>query len=174
MITIERATPLLNEHLGKNLRARHSIHVGYLMRHLALMLDDDADLWEVTGICHDLDFDVTKADRSRHGMVTADWLEGELPPVALLAIQAHDHRTGIVSDSGLADALKLADAIAVGEITAGRPAMMSALAATDSETALRAILVKRPFLPGMIVGLAHKQRLSLTAIAEICTAAPPQ
>ncbi len=130
MITREDAVVLLDKHLGDSLRARHSLFTGFLMKHLARMLDQPADLWEVTGICHDLDFDVTKADRSRHGLVTAEWLKDDLPDDALLAIQAHDHRTGVVSDTKLADGLKLADAVAIGEIL---PAVLARLNIRSTE-----------------------------------------
>jgi len=173
-ITRERATALVDEHLGDGLRARHSLFVGYLMKRLAGMLEEDAGLWEITGICHDLDFDATRSDRSRHGLVAAEWLKDDLPPVALLAIRSHDHRTGVVSKSRLADALKLADAIAVGEITAGRAAMAAALAAPDPDAAMRPILAQRPYLPDMILELAQKHAISLATLAEACGDAPPQ
>ncbi|MCT7374062.1 hypothetical protein [Chelativorans salis] len=110
----------------------------------------------------------------RSSLVTAEWLKNDLPPVALLAIQAHDHRTGIVSETNLADALKLADAIAIGEITAGRQAMVSALAKPDNGAAMRSALTERPYLPRIILNLSQNHGISLAAMADVCSAAPPQ
>jgi predicted hydrolase (HD superfamily) len=174
MITREHALALVDKHLGSGLRARHSIFVGCLMKHLANTLDENAELWEIAGICHDLDFDVTTDDRSRHGMVAAEWLKDDLPAVALAAIRSHDHRTGVVSDTKLADALKLSDAIAIGEITAGRPAMVLALAQPDDGEAMRSALADRPYLPDMILKYSQKHEISLAAMADVCNAAPQQ
>ena len=82
------------------------------MRKLAKQLGEDADLWEVVGICHDFDEEVTRADRSKHGLLTAEWLADDLPVAALDAIKAHDHRTGFVSDTPLAgkESFKIATA----------------------------------------------------------------
>jgi len=120
MLSPTEANNLILFHLGDGLRARHSVFVGYVMDHLAKLLGEDHVHWEVTGLCHDLDFEVTAEDRSRHGLLAAEWLRDELPDVALVAIQSHDHRTGILSETKLALALKLADAIAVGELDVGR------------------------------------------------------
>lgn len=174
MITIDDAKRLLARHLGDGIRARHSIFVGYLMRQFADLLDEDSVLWEITGICHDLDFNQTKADRRRHGMLAAEWLEQDLPPVALLAIQSHDHWTGVLSDTVLADALKLADALAVGELDIGRTAMLEALASGDPIACLNQALVQRPFLTPMILGNANKLSISPLAMANLWYGAPEQ
>lgn len=70
-MSTEEATSLIATHLGVTTRARHSVFVGFLMAKLAEALGEDRILWEVTGLCHDLDFEETADDRSRHGIVTA-------------------------------------------------------------------------------------------------------
>jgi hypothetical protein len=174
MITIDNAKRLLARHLGDGIRARHSIFVGYLMKQLADLLNEDSVLWEITGICHDLDFDRTKTDRRRHGMLAAEWLEHDLPSVALLAIQSHDHRTGVLSDTALADALKLADALAVGELDIGRSAMLEALACGDPIACLNQALVQRPYLTPMILDNANKLSIQPLAMAKLWDGAPGQ
>ncbi|MHC1551280.1 hypothetical protein [Phyllobacterium sp. K27] len=144
------------------------------MKQLANILNEDSVLWEITGICHDLDFDQTKADRRRHGMLAAEWLEQDLPPVALLAIQSHDHRTGVLSDTTLADALKLADALAVGELDIGRSAMLEALASGEPIASLDHALAQRPYLAPMILDNANKLSISTLAMARLWDGAPRQ
>lgn len=174
MITVEHSKELVATHLGDGLRARHSIFVAYLMTRLVEVLGEDAGLWEITGLCHDLDFEVTKADRSRHGLVTAEWLSGDLPDTALAAIQAHDHRTGFVADTVLAAALKFTDAIAVGELTIGRQKMIAALAAPNPRQSLELALTDRPYLTSMIVSLAQKLNVPLAMMAGLVQQAPSQ
>jgi hypothetical protein len=174
MIRADDACDLIAKHLGKSLRARHSKFVGFLMRRFAEVLGEDHSLWEVTGLCHDLDFEQTAADRSRHGMLTAEWLKDDLPDGALQAIQSHDHRTGIRSESNLAEALRLADAVAVGELDVGRTAMLTALSANDPFQSLEQILLTRPYLTSLIIGPAKKLSILPISIAEIGQEAPQQ
>lgn len=144
------------------------------MRLIARSLGEDEPLWEIVGICHDLDFDVTKQDPSKHGVVAAQWLRDDLPPDALLAIQSHDHRTGISSDALMADALKLADALAVAEVQIGREALLTALTNDDPEAALAASFITRPYLPGIVLKHAGTLGLTFSRLREICALAPRQ
>ncbi|WEJ56718.1 HD domain-containing protein [Devosia sp. FJ2-5-3] len=174
MLSIREANILIQEHLGEGLRARHSVFVGFLMARLAPMLGEDSMLWEVIGLVHDLDFDATAGDRSRHGLLTAEWLEDDLPDVALLAIRSHDHRTGIISETALALALKLADAVAAGELDIGREGMVEALSAASPIDRLEEVLSARPYLPKLIVQPATELLIPLEAVASICRTAPEQ
>ncbi len=56
MLSVAEAALLVSRHLGDTPRAAHSRLVAYLMRHLAGTFAADADLWEIVGLCHDLDF----------------------------------------------------------------------------------------------------------------------
>ena len=112
-LSLGEAERLIDERLGATPRAAHSRFVGLLMARLAWELDDDAGLWRVVGLVHDLDYFAVDVDWSRHGVLTATWLAGRLPPEALEAIAAHDHRSGVNSSSRMAQMLKLADALAV-------------------------------------------------------------
>jgi predicted hydrolase (HD superfamily) len=95
MLSKAEALDLIHKHLDDTPRAAHSRFVGYVMRELASALGANVHLWEITGLCHDLDFFVTSSDGSQHGLLTVRWLAGQLPDDALAAIAAHDHRTGI-------------------------------------------------------------------------------
>lgn len=83
------------------------------MRHLARRLGHDEDLWGITGLLHDLDFETTATDMTRHGMASTELLAGEaLPADALHAIQAHNEpNTGIQRTSTFDIALTCAETI---------------------------------------------------------------
>jgi predicted hydrolase (HD superfamily) len=51
--------------------AAHSRAVGEMLRALAAARGEDAALWLVTGLCHDLDHCATAADQSQHGLIAA-------------------------------------------------------------------------------------------------------
>ncbi|MCD4828760.1 MAG: HDIG domain-containing protein [Candidatus Cloacimonetes bacterium] len=95
MLTREQATELLHSHMPQeNLRA-HSLAVAVVMQKLALRLEQDADLWYLTGLLHDIDYAYTVDDPSRHALHAMELLAGaDLPEEALHAIRAHnDHES---------------------------------------------------------------------------------
>ncbi|RLI09873.1 phosphohydrolase [Candidatus Bathyarchaeota archaeon] len=81
------------------------------MRALARELGEDEELWGLTGLLHDLDYEETKGDFSRHGLRSAELLEGKLPQEALHAIMAHNDLTGVKPEGKLDLALRAADAL---------------------------------------------------------------
>jgi len=171
-LSLDEAERLVDERLGAVPRAAHSRFVGLLMAQLALELGDDAGLWRVVGLVHDLDYFAVDGDWSRHGVLTATWLAGRLPPQALEAIAAHDHRSGVNSRSGMAQMLKLADAMAVLDQHGGREPTLAAL--RDGATALAAIAGSRPFLVGIIGGNAAQHGLDLVRLGALLGGLPMQ
>lgn len=168
---LQDAHDLVRAHLGDSHRARHSVFVGFAMRRLAQQLGSDEVLWEVVGLCHDLDINATRTAPTNHGLVPAKWLRGKLPPDALVAIEAHDHRTGVTSETLVADCLKLADALAgiferMGERTA------TTLSSPGAEVALLREFADRPYLPAMVLEGSRKCHAPLSALAEICASGP--
>ena len=65
------------------------IAVEAVMRGLARKLGEDEELWGSTGVVHDLDYQETVENFTKHGHITCEMLEGKLPPEALHAILAH-------------------------------------------------------------------------------------
>jgi predicted hydrolase (HD superfamily) len=169
MLTVAEADGLVVEHLGATPRAAHTRFVAYLMRQLAGALGADADLWEIVGLCHDLDFFKTCDDRSQHGLLTIQWLSSRIPAEAQTAIAAHDHRTGVQCDSLLADALKIADVIAVIDARLGRQSLRS-VDKNDPLAALRTRLADRPYLCEMLERLAKRHELPIMGIIDIAAA----
>jgi predicted hydrolase (HD superfamily) len=173
MLSVTDAHGLVNQHLGATPRATHTCVVGYFMRKLAKHFSADCALWEVVGLCHDLDYFETAADRTQHGPLAASWLVGRLPEVARQAIAAHDHRTGVQADTLLADALRVADAAAIVDQRLGRGGWRE-LDSSDPYGSLRRRLGERAYLADILQANARKHAVSFDRIAEIIAAAPPQ
>jgi hypothetical protein len=173
MLSAADAELLINQHLGDTPRAAHSRFVAYMMRQFAGMFAADADLWEVVGLCHDLDFFQTSGEPSQHGLVTIEWLGDRIPADAQHAIAAHDHRTGVQADTLLADSLKAADVIAVIDEKLGRRLLCDVDQAAPY-TMLRSQLGDRPYLCDMLQQYTDKHGLPFARIVEILTKAPPQ
>lgn len=164
---------MVERHLGETPRATHTHVVAYLMGRLAVEFSQDCALWEVVGLCHDLDFFETANDRSRHGLLTIDWLGDRLPEDASQAIAAHDHRTGVGSDTLLADMLKVADAMVVIDERLGRGIWQTPDSAQPFAS-LRRRLGDRTYLADILQRYANKHALPFSRLADIIAPAPPQ
>jgi uncharacterized protein len=77
-------TSVPNENL-----CRHMIAVGAIMKKLAERFNCDPELWELTGILHDIDLGVTD-DPARHGRIGAEWMEQKgMPGDMIQAVLCH-------------------------------------------------------------------------------------
>ncbi|WP_052523342.1 HD domain-containing protein [Bradyrhizobium sp. STM 3809] len=173
MLTVVDADLLVRKYLGDTPRADHSRFVAHVLRMLAPSFSASPDLWEVVGLCHDLDYFHTSDNWSQHGLVTVRWLGDNIPAEAQDAISAHDHRTGIQADTILADMLKAADAIAIIDERLGR----TMLCDTDREqpyATLRSRLVDRSYLSDILELYSEKHGISFDRMVEIIAFAPEQ
>ncbi len=115
----EQALDLLRERLKNKNLFKHSLAVEACLKTLARRLGEDEAIWARAGLLHDIDYEETDADPTRHGLVGAEWLEkagldeqivhavkvhsGHLPPVSKLdwALFAADPLTGLIVASAL-------------------------------------------------------------------------
>ncbi len=111
MISRNEALELIEKYVKNDKLRKHMIAVEAIMRALARILSEDEELWGLVGLLHDLDYEIVGKDMNRHGLVSAQILEGKLPSEALNAIRAHNELTGFSNDSKLAIALKAADQV---------------------------------------------------------------
>lgn len=159
MLSVVDANLLVQQHLGDASRAEHSRFVAHIMRELAPQFSAPADLWEVVGLCHDLDYFHTQGNWSQHGLTTVAWLGDKIPVEAQHAIAAHDHRTGVQADTLLADMLKVADALAVIDEKIGRVSLCET-DRTAPYPALRHQLGDRSYLGDILERYADKHGVS--------------
>jgi len=111
MLSKQEALQLLSEHVSDRKKRKHMITVSAIMRELAKTLHMNAEKWELTGMLHDLDYDKTIDNPSKHGLIASKTLEGKLPEECLHAIRAHDHRTGVKPESLMDKALIASDCV---------------------------------------------------------------
>jgi putative nucleotidyltransferase with HDIG domain len=77
---------------AKNL-VKHMLAVEAIMKRVAQHFDEDAEMWGLTGLLHDLDYDETAQDFDRHSLLTCEWLkEYDLDQRILYAIRAHPRK----------------------------------------------------------------------------------
>lgn len=105
------ALELVKGHVCKESNLKHMVAVGAVMRQAALRLGEDPDMWEVTGILHDLDFEECHGMQD-HALITKDLLQGKVPEDMIQAILAHNQEaSGVPVDNRLKRALVAADAV---------------------------------------------------------------
>ncbi|HUT56139.1 MAG TPA: HD domain-containing protein [bacterium] len=85
----EEARRLMESKLANANLRKHVLAVAAVMRGLARRFGQDADKWELVGLLHDLDYEVTVKDPDRHGLVSAEWLEGRVDAEVIEAVKAH-------------------------------------------------------------------------------------
>lgn len=74
---------------NKNLQ-KHMLAVEAVMRGLAGRFHEDPEVWGLAGLLHDLDYDQTVQNFSRHGFMTVEILENkDVPESVLQSIKSH-------------------------------------------------------------------------------------
>jgi uncharacterized protein len=90
MITKEAAIALLQNYVRHESMIRHSKASGAVMRALASRLGQDQNAWEVAGLLHDIDVEITHADPKVHGLKSGMILKGVVPDEIIDAILHHN------------------------------------------------------------------------------------
>lgn len=87
----EQALELLDRYVMQDNLKKHCLATEAVMRHLARRLGYDEETWALAGLLHDLDYDETKDDMARHGLITAEILARHgVSAEIIAAIQAHN------------------------------------------------------------------------------------
>ena len=74
-MTREEALILMKSKLKNRNLQKHTIATEACMRFLARHFGEDEELWGLAGLLHDLDYEETAKDASKHGLVSAQMLE---------------------------------------------------------------------------------------------------
>lgn len=89
---LTQARALVEERLANRNLVNHSIAAETIMAALAERFglpEDERTNWALAGLLHDLDYAETGEDPDRHGLVTAEMLEGKVDAEIIHAILAH-------------------------------------------------------------------------------------
>jgi len=89
-MTREEALSLVQSKVkGKNL-IKHMLAVEAIMKRVAEHFNEDKEMWTLTGLLHDLDYDETVNNFDQHSILTCEWLKDyELDERILYAIKSH-------------------------------------------------------------------------------------
>jgi len=106
--TREEAEKLLDEHVIDEYQKLHAHMVAYVLQAYAQKFEEDANLWYITGLLHDLDYNQFPLE---HPHKAISWFkEKNFPEQLIHAIAAHDHlNTKVEPQTRLAKALMATD-----------------------------------------------------------------
>jgi len=111
MNEIEAKQLLLEKVQNKNL-VKHCLAVGVIMEFLAKSFNQDVIDWKITGLLHDIDYEATKDNPSRHSLEGAAALKTlGLTDEIVEAVKTHNEAHGIAPQSLMAKALYVSDPI---------------------------------------------------------------
>lgn len=131
-MNLDQALELVKKHITNRNLIKHMVAAQACMRRLARHLGEDEEMWALAGLLHDIDYERTESDPSRHGFVAVEILKGYgIDEEILHAIVAHvgsverkskidralysiDPLTGLIVASTLMHPNKKIDAIDTG------------------------------------------------------------
>ncbi len=113
----EGALAIVNEFIENQNLVRHMLAVEAAMRFYAQKLEEDEEMWGITGILHDFDWEIHPT-LDEHPQAGEPFLrERGVPDEIIRAIQSHADHTGVPRESQMEKALFACDEI-TGLITA--------------------------------------------------------
>jgi len=119
MLTREQAYNEVKKHVKNNNLLKHMLSVEAVMKGLADHLGEDKEIWGLTGLLHDIDYDETKDNPELHSLKGAEMLaELGLPEEVVYAVKVHNYIHGLPRLSTLDKALYAADPVS-GLVVAG-------------------------------------------------------
>ncbi len=103
---------LLKKYVKDEKLIKHCIATAAIMRELAKELGEDEELWWEVGILHDIDYEQTQGDMSKHGLVGAEILlkEGVSSDIAEI-VKRHNHTLFGDYEKPIEVALQAADSV---------------------------------------------------------------
>lgn len=114
----EEALTYVKEYVKSENLINHMLSVEAIMRGLAKKLGQDEEKWALTGLLHDIDYEMTGNSPEEHSIVGAKMLEDKgLDPEIVYAVKVHNEIHGLPRNTLLDKALFAADPLS-GLITA--------------------------------------------------------
>ena len=111
----EEAWVLLSEHTKSDSLRKHGLAVEAAMRHFAVKAGEDEEIWAVTGLLHDFDYERDPEGHPQNGKPILE--QAGVPGFIVHAIQSHGDHTGIPRVTAMEKTLYAVDEL-TGFVTA--------------------------------------------------------
>lgn len=90
-MTRETAYHILTKHLSNQNLLKHCLAAEATMRALAPKFSGDVNEWGITGLLHDADYEESKGNPEKHGMLLFELEPNSIPTYIEHAIKAHNY-----------------------------------------------------------------------------------
>lgn len=111
-LTRDEAYNLVESKIKRKNIVKHMLAVEAIMKSLAEYFGEDKEIWGLTGLLHDVDFEEVGENFSMHGLKAEEILKGLVPDGVIQAIKAHNYEyTGVQPKTRMEKALIAADAV---------------------------------------------------------------
>jgi putative nucleotidyltransferase with HDIG domain len=88
----EKSLRLVDEYIHNENLKKHIYAVQNFMKALAKKFGEDENIWEIAGLLHDLDWEITKETPEKHSLIAAEILEKEgFPEEIINAVKVHNY-----------------------------------------------------------------------------------
>lgn len=112
MLAREEALNLVKKNITKRNIVYHMIAVEVIMKSLAKYFGEDEELWGLTGLLHDVDYERTEGAWEKHGILAEEILKGIVSEEVTRAIKSHNfENTHVKPETRMEKALIACDAI---------------------------------------------------------------
>lgn len=91
MLDRKQALVLINKYLKNEKIIKQSYIAEAILKKIAKILGKDEELWGLTGLLHNLDYEYTSDELEKRGSLSAQLLEGLLPENCVNAIKANNY-----------------------------------------------------------------------------------
>jgi putative nucleotidyltransferase with HDIG domain len=106
MITREKALKLLDQYIKNPNLKKHLLAAEALMKALAKKFGEDVEIWGLTGLIHDIDWEQTIENPTQHSIIGAEILEKEgFPEEVVNAVKVHNDLHNLEPKTNLEKAL---------------------------------------------------------------------
>jgi len=112
-ISRDYATGLLKKYVKGDYLRKHSLASGLIMERLAKRFGENSDQWYITGILHDIDYELVNEDPKQHGVKASEILAEEgFEEDYIKAIKAHNgENLGITRERAIEHALAASETV---------------------------------------------------------------
>lgn len=109
-MTREEALSLVKQYIKNPNLFKHMLAVEAIMRAMAKHFNEDEEIWGITGLLHDIDYELTEKEPEKHSLLAEEILKPyNLPSDVIDAIKAHNEMHGLPRDTLLAKVLYAVD-----------------------------------------------------------------
>jgi len=91
MLTREQAFVLIKKYIKDEDNIRYALSVEAVLKKMAELLEKDAELWALTGLLFNLDYEYSSGNPEERGMLAAKLLNDLLPENGINAIKANNY-----------------------------------------------------------------------------------